>query len=229
MQNTVPASFKPSGGLVAPAAQPVEAWKSMTLGAMATTPVNELLATLGVRIVEVEPGQLATEGVAGYFSGRVGNGEIQIERTMPQADRESVVRDLLARITPHQQAYSKRTLTGPRLRPALVGGKPIHIECAEWCRIDHVDEGEKHLVDVYHSGESVELEGPRMGGVPEPLLHARLHADTFGTDAARQAPYIIVDDESDDFHMSPAQALEFADNLVAFAAQVRALAEQAGR
>ncbi|MFB7555318.1 DUF6907 domain-containing protein [Streptomyces brevispora] len=238
---TVPASFKPSGGIVAqPTGEPVMTsptanddlvaiWRSMTVGETANAPVGQLLKLLGVRLVEVEAGELAADGIVGYFSGRIGEGEIQIERTLPQADRESVVRELLARITPTQQSYTKRTLTAPRLRPAVVGGKPIHIECADWCDLDHVYESQGHLVDVYHSGVSVDLMGPRMGEVPQPLLHARLHADTFGTDTARQAPYIVVDDESDDFHMTPAQALEFADDLVAFADKVRALAAQAGR
>lgn len=208
---------------------PVDAWRSMTVGDVATTPINELLQILGVRIVETLAGELAADGIVGYISGRVGDAEIQIECTLPQADRESVVRDLLARLSPADQSYSKRSLTGPRLRPAMVGGKPIHIECADWCRIDHVHANEGHLVDVYHSGESADLMGPRMGEGPQPMLHARLHADTFGTDTARQAPYIVVDDESESFHMTPSQALEFADNLVAFAAAIREQAAQAGR
>ncbi|MFF0076560.1 DUF6907 domain-containing protein [Streptomyces sp. NPDC005494] len=230
MQNTVPAQVKPSGGLVAPASQPqqkpADVWKSMTLGQVATIPVSELLSVLGVRIIEVPQGELAAEGLVGWFVGRVGSAEIQIERTLPQADREPVVRDLLARITPTQQSYGKRATSAPRLRPATVGGSLVHIECPAWCNSDHV---EGFLVDVYHAGESVDLLVPRMDGVPEPLLHARLNADTFGTVVPFQAPHIVLDDESDTFAMTPAQALEFADDLVAFAAQIRALAEQAGR
>ncbi|KPC79524.1 DUF6907 domain-containing protein [Streptomyces sp. NRRL S-4] len=230
MQNTVPTQVKPSGGIVAQRVAeqqpPAAAWKSMTLGAIATAPVNELLQTLGVRIIEVPQGELAAEGLVGWFVGRVGSAEIQIERTLPQADREPVVRDLLARITPSQQSYGKRAPSAPRLRPATVGGNPIHIECPAWCTSDHV---EGFLVDVFHTGEPVDLVAPTLDGPPQPLLHARLHADTFGTDVPRQAPHIVVDDESQLFAMTPAQALEFADDLVAFAAQVRALAEQAGR
>lgn len=245
MRNTastsVPASFKPSGGIVAqPTTEPAPAsptaaadlaaiWQSLTVGEIVNTPVAQLLKLLGVRLIEVDPGALTADGIVGYFTGRIGDAEIQIERSLPQADRETVVRELLARITPADQTYSKRAPVSPRLRPALVEGKQIHIECPTWCTYDHEHENEGFLVDVYHAGESVDLMAPRMGGLPEPLLHAHVHADTFGTDVPFQAPHIIVDDESDAFSMTPAQALEFADDLVAFAAQVRALAEQAGR
>ncbi|MFD5790734.1 DUF6907 domain-containing protein [Streptomyces sp. NPDC127037] len=227
MQSTVPATFKTSGAPVTPPAPPVDAWRSMTIGTMATAPIHELLTTLGVRLVEVDPGELAADGIVGYFSGRVGDAEIQIERSLPQADRESVVRDLLARIRPEEQTYTKRSLTGPRLRPAMVGGKPVHIECPSWCYLDHVAENEGFLVDVYHCGDTVSLMAPRMGGAAQPVLHARLNADSFGTDVAHQAPHVIVDDETEFAHMTPEQAREFASNLEAFAAQVRAMAEQA--
>ncbi|MFJ3088947.1 DUF6907 domain-containing protein [Streptomyces sp. NPDC086838] len=240
VSTTVPASFKPSGAPITPPADDeppmasptantdlVAIWRSMTVGETANTPVGQLLKLLGVRLVEVDPGELTAEGIVGYFSGRIGDAEIQIERTLPQAERESVVRDLLARITPDDRSYTKRSLTGPRLRPAMVGGKPIHIECPSWCYLDHVAENEGFLVDVYHCGDSAALMAPRMGGAPQPVLHARLNADSFGTDVAHQAPHVIVDDETEFAHMTPDQALEFASNLEAFAAQVRAMAEQA--
>lgn len=239
--STTPATFKPSGGFIAPpAAEPAPAsptaaddlaaiWRSLTIGEVANTPLGQLLKLLGVRLVEVEPGELTADGIVGSFSGRIGAGEIQVERTLAQADRESVVRDLLARISPTEKTYTKRALTAPRLRPALVGGKPIHIECPDWCIIDHVAEGEGFLVDVYHGSDSADLMGPQMAEQPEPLLHARLNSDPFGTDTAHHAPHIVVDDEVELFFMAPVQALEFADNLTAFAAQVRALAKRAAQ
>ncbi|MFF7577545.1 DUF6907 domain-containing protein [Streptomyces sp. NPDC008061] len=227
MQNTVPASFKPSGALIPE--QPTEAWRSMTTGDVSTTPINELLNTLGVRIVEVEPGDLATDGIAGYFSGRVGDGEIQIERTLPQADRESVVRELLARITPTDQQYSKKATTPARLRPAKVREGRIYIECPAWCTKDHVYDGETALIDVYHSGDPVDLMVPHLGEDAQPLVHVRLNADTFATDVPLQAPMLVVDDETDTFHMSPEQGLKFADDLIAFAEQVRAMATRIAR
>lgn len=243
MRNTapasVPASFKPSGGFITqPATEPAPAsptatadltaiWKSLTVGEVANTPVAQLLKLLGVRLVEVDPGELAADGIVGYFTGRVGEAEIQIERSLPQADRETVVRDLLARITPADQTYTKKAT--PRLRPATVAGNHIHIECPAWCTYDHVAHPEGFLVDVFHSTDSADLMAPLMGEEPLPLLHARVSADTFGTDVARQVPYIEVTDESELIHMTPDQALQFADDLVAFADRIRALAAQAGR
>ncbi|WP_413753051.1 hypothetical protein NRF20_20715 [Streptomyces sp. R-74717] len=230
MQNTVPASFKPSGGIVAQrvAEQSADAWRSMTLGTVATTPINELLQTLGVRIVEVEQGKLAADGIVGYFTGRVGDAEIQIERNLPQADREPIVRDLLARISPAEQTYAKRAKLSRPLRPAAVSNGIVHVECYEWCTHNHLDP-ELNLEDVYHSSDSATVWAPRVAEDPQPLLHARLNADSFGTAESHRQPLVVIDDEADSFSMTPAQALEFADKMVAFAEEIRAMAAQAAR
>ncbi|MGQ4355291.1 DUF6907 domain-containing protein [Streptomyces drozdowiczii] len=240
VSTTVPATFKPSGAPITPPADDdppmasptantdlVAIWRSMTVGETANTPVGQLLKLLGVRLVEVEPGELAADGIVGYLSGRIGDAEIQIERTLPQAERESVIRDLLVSISSDDRSYTKRAVTGSQLRPAVVGGNLVHIECPDWCVIDHVAENEGFLVDVYHGSDSANLMGPTMEGRTAPLLHARLNADPFGSDSDHQAPHVVVDDETDLFLMAPAQALKFASNLEAFAAQLRTLVQRA--
>ncbi|MYX15459.1 hypothetical protein GTY67_19050 [Streptomyces sp. SID8374] len=113
-RTNVPATFRQSGAPVAPPAttaapvDPASFWKAVTLGDVATIPVAELLTGMGVTLIEVEPGELAADGIVAYFHGRIGEAEIQVERTLPQTDREPIIRELLARISPVEQTYSKR-------------------------------------------------------------------------------------------------------------------------
>ncbi|MFC8724278.1 DUF6907 domain-containing protein [Streptomyces bacillaris] len=118
---TIPATFKPSGGIVtppaiptaAPAASPTDALKRLTLGDAPTIPVAELLTGLGVTVIEVEPGELSSEGISGYLRGRAGDAEIHIEQSLPQTDREPVIRELLARISPVEQTHVVRNVEEP--------------------------------------------------------------------------------------------------------------------
>ena len=117
----------------------------------------------------------------------------------------------------------------PRLSPALVNGNRIHIECKEWCVTDHVAENERHLEDVAHAGALTDLVVP--GGEPgyRLLAHARLGADLFAPEAQDRAPFVVIDDGSEGFHLTPKQAGQFADSLVVFAEEIRALARAARR
>lgn len=117
----------------------------------------------------------------------------------------------------------------PRIVPALVNGQRVYIECQSWCVTDHVAENERHLEDVAHSGALADLVVP--GGEPgyRLLAHARLGADLFAPTPKEQAPFVVIDDGSEAFHLSPGEADVFADGLVAFAEKVRALALVARR
>lgn len=117
----------------------------------------------------------------------------------------------------------------PRIVPALVNGRPVYIECRPWCTTDHVAENERHLEDVAHSGALTDLVVP--GGEPgyRLLAHARLGADLFAPEPEEQVPFVVIDDGSEGFHLTPAEAGVFAERLMAFAGEVRALARIAGR
>lgn len=117
---------------------------------------------------------------------------------------------------------------GLRLVPALVGGHRIWIEHPDWCVMDHVAENERHLEDVAHSGSMTDLVVP--GGEPayRLLAHVRLGADFFAPRAEDRGPFVVIDDESEGHHLTPAQADEFAVRLITFAEAVRALARVAG-
>ncbi|MFG2596689.1 DUF6907 domain-containing protein [Streptomyces sp. NPDC048462] len=225
-QRSVNAQFPRLAALRAESA-PATAWRSLSLGDVSTIPVAELLKTLGVRVVEVD-GELSDDGAAGALSGRVGEATIRIERSLPQADRERVVRALLARISPAAQQYTVKADRPVRMVPARVDGHTVLIDCPAWCTFDHVAEDALFLDDVYHSTDTVTLMAPRVGAEDAPLVNARLNADTFGSDEATRRPLLIIAHEDEALYMTPEQAGVFADGLVAFAESVRALAAQAG-
>ncbi|SDL28457.1 DUF6907 domain-containing protein [Streptomyces indicus] len=114
-----------------------------------------------------------------------------------------------------------------RIVPALVAGSHVHIECPSWCSLDHVAENEGHLVDVHHRGATSDLIVPTAGPEVELLLSTYLWSDAFSTRVAERAPVVVIDDGSEGFHLSPAQAVLFAARVEQFAARIRDLASAA--
>lgn len=114
-----------------------------------------------------------------------------------------------------------------RLRPALVNGSPIHIQCESWCSEDHVAANERHLADVAHTSATADLMAPRADGPPKLLACARLVADAFGDEEAR-TPLVTVDIE--DIHgmyLRARSTEEFADSVIAFGLELHRLARMA--
>lgn len=134
----------------------------------------------------------------------------------------------LEQAAPIEQPSVSPAESTARLSPALVHGQPVWLQCPVWCVTDHVAENEVFLEDVAHSGVMVDLVVP--GGEPSYrlLAHARLGADSFVPRAEDRAPFVVIDDGSEGFQLSPAEAEVFADRLVAFAVQVRALGRTIG-
>lgn len=115
----------------------------------------------------------------------------------------------------------------PRLRPALVNGQRIWIECQSWCTEDHVAANERYLEDVCHTSGAADLMAPRQNGPAQLLLLTRLIAGN-GDSASDRQPLVTVDvDDVNGMYLPAAEADVFADSLVAFAEQVRAMARTA--
>ena len=108
-----------------------------------------------------------------------------------------------------------------RIVPALIDGMPVYVECPGWCTIDHVAQNMKFLEDVWHGSDGVDLSAPDGLGL---VLFARLGTDPYSPKRERRGPFVVIDDGSDSVNLTPQQAEEFADSLVAFAARVRDLA-----
>jgi hypothetical protein len=117
-------------------------------------------------------------------------------------------------------------LTDRHIVPALVDGQTVYLECPTWCTIDHVRDNQKFLVDVWHSGPFTDLEAPRRDSTPMLLAYARLGIDPFSEDETMRRPFIFVEDggSAEGSYMDAEHAEQFADNLAAFAEQIRSMA-----
>ncbi|MFF0277480.1 DUF6907 domain-containing protein [Streptomyces sp. NPDC004330] len=111
--------------------------------------------------------------------------------------------------------------------PVVISGVAIHIECPAWCTVDHAASSSLHLEDVRHESEHVDLKATVVGLPDDLLLFARLGQSLVSAKAYRTAPYLVLDggDDADDLTLDNAD--EFADNLVAFATQIRELTRAA--
>jgi hypothetical protein len=115
----------------------------------------------------------------------------------------------------------------PRISPALVNGQRVWLECPSWCTEDHVAANERHLEDVCHGSRAADLIVPRQDGSARLMLLTRLIAGDYGSDEDRE-PLVTVDvDDVQGMYLSPKEADDFADGLVAFAEEIRALARTA--
>ncbi|NMI57130.1 MULTISPECIES: DUF6907 domain-containing protein [unclassified Streptomyces] len=123
---------------------------------------------------------------------------------------------------------------GHRLVPARFG-KPgqqadVWVECPAWCKDDHVKDWNHHAVDLDHWGpvdagwdtDCITRQGDRMLS-----LDARLHSDPAATDPRLSAAHVLMDDEAVQVYLTPEMAEKTADELIAFAAQIRHLAREA--
>ncbi|MFF2475079.1 DUF6907 domain-containing protein [Streptomyces sp. NPDC058066] len=125
------------------------------------------------------------------------------------------------------QAAAAAPVSESRIVPASVNGRQISIECPSWCVTDHVAENERYLEDIEHSGELFDLVIPGGSSGYRLLAHARLGADLFALDPVDRRPVVVVDDGSMEFRLTPAEALQHADRLIAHGEQMRELARRA--
>lgn len=118
-----------------------------------------------------------------------------------------------------------------RLVPALIGTwKSAHvvpIECPQWCVEDHTAEPAL-FEDVTHTSKSEDV---GISSFLKPngdlLMYAMLQADPASDDPRlRQAHIGIETGDMPDYH-TPEMAEAFADDLIAFALQLRGLARTA--
>ncbi|MEU0038472.1 hypothetical protein [Streptomyces sp. NPDC006333] len=123
--------------------------------------------------------------------------------------------------------------SGHRLVPARIG-RPGHqadvfVECPTWCAQDHVEDWNQHAVDLDHWAKSTSWDTDCINQPGDRVLSldARLHSDPGATDSRLRAAHVLVDDESVEAYLTPEMAERTADELIAFAAQLRHLAREA--
>ena len=111
-----------------------------------------------------------------------------------------------------------------RLVPAVVSGARVFVECPSWCTVDHTEDPNAPLEDVWHSSDYADLQAPHMGSEDDLIAWARLGLDPASSNPGHRKPFIVIDQGDEGSYMSPDHADRFASNLEAFAAHVRAMA-----
>ncbi|MEW5658322.1 hypothetical protein ABGT92_23750 [Streptomyces cinereoruber] len=132
-----------------------------------------------------------------------------------------------AKLSGTRVSATSNTLTTPRLVSTVVSGAEIAIQCPSWCVIDHAESSNLYLEDVRHESDYADLNAKVIGKADNLQLFARLGQSLVSTQAHRMAPYLVLDGGDDAEELTLDGADEFADNLVAFAAQIRELTRAA--
>lgn len=123
---------------------------------------------------------------------------------------------------------------GWHLAPARFG-KPgsqadALVSCPDFCAEDHVKDWHDHAVDLDHWGSNNanwEADSITDPGARLLALTARLYLDPHNPDPRMSSANVRVDDETVDVFWTPEMAEQAADELIAFASQLRRLARQA--
>ncbi|NUV90010.1 hypothetical protein G6W61_28015 [Streptomyces sp. KAI-26] len=196
-------------------------WQNMTIGEAANTPLPQLLTLLGVTVTEVDPDDLPIS-VTASFHGRIGEAEIQLSRSLPQEEREPIVRNFLTSISAEDTHRTNEPYRS-RLTRQITGT----IECYAWCVEPH-HEHTGNIENIVHQSSRITLELPTANG-PMALLYAHIGVDPFGVTEVERNPHIVIDDEQS-LHLLPLmQSVEFADEMFEFAAALRSMAGKAAR
>ncbi|MEV7309458.1 hypothetical protein AB0N67_24805 [Streptomyces microflavus] len=194
-------------------------WQGMTIGETAATPLPKLLALLGVTVEEVEPEELPI-GIHATFHGHIGDGQVKLSRSLPQVEREPIVREFLNTITPDPATRTK----GPhryRVTKQITGT----IKCYDWCSEPH-HEHTGNIENIVHQSSRITLELPTENG-PMALLYAHIAVDPFAVDVVQREPHIVVDDDQSLYFLPLMKSVELSDELIEFAASLRAMTAKA--
>ncbi|MFI9244176.1 DUF6907 domain-containing protein [Streptomyces sp. NPDC053086] len=118
---------------------------------------------------------------------------------------------------------------GYHLAPASIGrpGQPtqlVFVACADWCTEDHVADRQIAVEDVVHSSETAHL-GIRsfLGGRVAIELYATIKQDPAAHDERLRQAHIVLDDGSDDAHLTVDQAEDAVEQLLKLTSDLQQL------
>lgn len=111
-----------------------------------------------------------------------------------------------------------------RLAPAVVSGTRVFVQCPAWCTVDHTEDPNAPIEDVWHSSDYADLKAPHMGSEDDLIAWARLGLDPTSSNPGHRRPFVVVDQGDEGSYMNPDQADAFADNLERFAGRIREMA-----
>lgn len=123
---------------------------------------------------------------------------------------------------------------GFHLVPAAIGKAstrhPVWVECPTWCEDDHVANFQHNIEDLDHRG--IPTANWETNCIIEPdervlSLDARIHCQPSSGLPDMVAAHVLLDDETTEAFLTPDMADKTADELTAFASQLRRLARDA--
>lgn len=121
----------------------------------------------------------------------------------------------------------------PRFVPASIGRpgrvQTVHLACEPWCVLDHLADRQVAVEDVSHRGAPDHTQVPTMGDDSYSAfeIYAQLYSDPASADPRMRVAAVVVTDGSTDAYQTPDMADETADELIAFAMRMKALARTA--
>lgn len=118
--------------------------------------------------------------------------------------------------------------TQPRLVPAKVGQngrvQTVYIECPSWCVVDHADRV-NYLEDVMHYSDFdvVQVATLTDDDTAHSEVMVNISADPTARDSWRRSAHLVVNTNGSpsDAYLTPTMADDLADEMIAFAAQLR--------
>ncbi|MFE5629944.1 DUF6907 domain-containing protein [Streptomyces sp. NPDC056543] len=121
-----------------------------------------------------------------------------------------------------------------RLVPAVVGVKGrtqrIHVECPIWCVVDHSRIVTLDEVTHYSSSDVVQVPTFLHEDTSHSDLSLSISVDPDSPDPREREAHILVDNGTfEEARLTPQLAEELADDLIAFASQLRHRAREAAR
>ncbi|MFE9765085.1 DUF6907 domain-containing protein [Streptomyces sp. NPDC005808] len=122
------------------------------------------------------------------------------------------------------------TLAGLSIITALVNGVQVPVACpADWCKEKHAVEDTRHVEDIDHVGDHVDLYVPDFFGEEDQVFaYAHLGCDLYSSDVKMREAHIRVEDGGGEAsYLTPDQADTFASNLDTFSSKIRTLAQVA--
>ncbi|MFJ4932349.1 DUF6907 domain-containing protein [Streptomyces pseudovenezuelae] len=118
----------------------------------------------------------------------------------------------------------------PRLVPARIGRpgrvQTVHVACAPWCVLDHLDERQVAVEDISHRGAPDHVQVPTMTDdfYSAFEMYAQVYSDPASDDPRMRVAAVVVTDGSRDAYQTPDMADETADELIAFAMRMKEMA-----
>ncbi|MEV6398138.1 hypothetical protein AB0M39_25770 [Streptomyces sp. NPDC051907] len=229
-EKPIPSMLRPSGALLPGIPAQPTASQSADTSAPTEAKLRDLLCAHGITL-EIRPRGEGRDDTSIDFGRDEAGG--YVFRVGPDRDpaealgfaRTVIERHSILPLNLDPQYMAGRKLM--RLVPAKVGpsGRTqiIHIECPEWCVVDHMDRM-AHLDDVMHYSDCdvVQVSTLSDDDFAHSELYANISSDPSAADPRLRAAHITVNGgSSTDAYLTADMAEELADELIAFAAQVR--------